>query len=141
MRAVITFIARLTKRGAEAHDHSSFISVAPYRKLGHCFIPCIPLDSVLYQFQSRRVSVVKIDVEGFECEVLLGAKAFLARHRPVVIVEAWRVYQEKVFHLMKDMGYGSPSKLADADHFMDDYVFYPDVRSNTVVSSVFSERT
>lgn len=132
----------LDEAGVEAHDHSSYISVAPYRKLGHCFLPCIPLDSVLYQFQDRRVSVVKIDVEGFECEVLRGAKAFLERHRPVVIVEVWPVYQEKVFHLMKEMGYGSPSsKLGDRDHFMDDYVFYPDVRSNTVVSSVFSERT
>ena len=115
------------QEGVTPHDHSDLIAIQPYRKLEHCFVPCIPLDSVLYQFQERRVSVLKIDVEGFEREVLRGAKAFLAQHRPVIIVEVWSVYVEEVIAIMKEMGYLSYSKLVGTHHVMHDYVFYPDV--------------
>lgn len=113
------------KEGVEAYDYSNLIAIEPYQNLGHCFLPCISLDTVLYQFQERRVSVLKIDVEGFESNVLRGAKAFLEQHRPVVIVEVWPVFKEKVLDIMKEMGYTSYSNLADTEHTMHDYVFYP----------------
>ena len=114
------------EEGAEAHDYSHSITIKPYRKLGHCFLPCVPLDSVLYQFQERRVSVLKIDVEGFESEVLRGAKAFVAQHRPVVIIEVWPVFLEMVMGIMREMGYETHSKLVGSgDHILQDYVFYP----------------
>jgi FkbM family methyltransferase len=126
--------------GETAHDYFNLIFTDAFRRLGHCFIPCVPLDSVLYQFQERRVSVLKIDVEGFERKVLRGAKAFLALHRPVVVVEAWSVNVEEVIAIMKEMGYLSYSRLIGSHHNMNDYVFYPDVDSTTV-SSVSSETT
>ena len=128
--------------GETTHDYSNLIFTDAFRKLGHCFIPCVPLDSVLYQFQERRVSVLKIDVEGFEREVLRGAKAFLALHRPVVVVEAWSVNVEEVIAILKEMGYLSYSRLIGSHHNMNDYVFYPDAGvHSTTVSSVFSETT
>lgn len=49
-------------------------------------VPCVQLDSVP-ELQDR-CNVIKIDVEGFELEVLQGAQQCLAQHRPVVFFEA-----------------------------------------------------
>ncbi len=47
-----------------------------------------PLDALLPQVaQGRRVAFMKIDVEGYEFEVLEGAQAVLAADRPVLVVE------------------------------------------------------
>ncbi len=45
------------------------------------------LDSLLADRPGRRVSFVKIDVEGAELDVLEGARALLTQHRPVVLCE------------------------------------------------------
>ena len=48
-----------------------------------------PLDDVALgdEHGRRRCSVVKIDAEGFEMEVLAGAESFVDRHRPVIFGE------------------------------------------------------
>lgn len=43
------------------------------------------LDSLLEEFHGKRVDFIKIDTEGFEKEVLLGAKQFIKCHRPKYI--------------------------------------------------------
>lgn len=43
-----------------------------------------PLDDLRFD---ATVSIVKIDVEGFEMDVLGGAERFIARHRPVIFAE------------------------------------------------------
>jgi FkbM family methyltransferase len=45
------------------------------------------LDSVLDALGRPRVGFVKLDVDGYECEVLAGAAAMLARDRPVFVLE------------------------------------------------------
>jgi FkbM family methyltransferase len=45
------------------------------------------LDAVMERIPVERVSLIKIDVEGGELDVLRGAVATLKRHRPVVIAE------------------------------------------------------
>jgi FkbM family methyltransferase len=45
------------------------------------------LDSVLDAHGRPRVGFVKLDVDGYECEVLAGAAAMLARDRPVFVLE------------------------------------------------------
>ncbi len=44
-------------------------------------------DDYFYMEQIRRVSLIKIDVEGFEKYVLTGLKKQLSEHRPVVFME------------------------------------------------------
>ena len=71
------------------------------------------LDS--YRFQN--VSFMKIDVEGAEYYVLLGAKQTITRNRPSILVEIWRnstkeeaTYQ-KVVALLTSLGYKTPIPL------------------------------
>jgi FkbM family methyltransferase len=46
-----------------------------------------PLDRMLNIFPSREVSLVKIDVEGYEYRVIKGAQELLSRYKPIVIME------------------------------------------------------
>jgi FkbM family methyltransferase len=45
------------------------------------------LDSILGERADRRVQLVKLDVDGFECEVLRGATAMLRDARPIFVME------------------------------------------------------
>ncbi len=50
-------------------------------------VPCWRLDDILSKAEFGPVSMIKIDVEGGEMDVLLGARAVIEQHRPVVICE------------------------------------------------------
>ena len=50
-------------------------------------IECRTLDAIVAERGLNRIDLVKIDVEGFEHEVLRGARDTLARFRPKLIVE------------------------------------------------------
>lgn len=45
------------------------------------------LDSVLSELADRKVALVKIDVDGFECDVLRGATRLLRDARPIFVME------------------------------------------------------
>jgi FkbM family methyltransferase len=45
------------------------------------------VDSVLAEFADRPVSLVKFDVDGFECDVLKGARKLLSDTRPIFVME------------------------------------------------------
>jgi FkbM family methyltransferase len=45
------------------------------------------LDSVLAERADRKVQLVKLDVDGFECDVLRGATAMLRDARPIIVME------------------------------------------------------
>lgn len=48
----------------------------------------VPLDTVDNSLKAEnRIDVIKIDVEGYELEVLRGAKAILAQHKPLLYFE------------------------------------------------------
>jgi FkbM family methyltransferase len=61
------------------------------------YIPSIPLDDINYQFTD--IGVIKIDVEGFEYFVLLGAKQTILKYKPVIIIEIWDVNKDIIFEL------------------------------------------
>lgn len=70
------------------------------------------LDEILEELGSPRVSVIKIDVEGAESDVIEGARNLIQRERPVVILEwsklnlpAYGIEPEKLFNLCRDIGY------------------------------------
>ena len=66
-------------------------------------VQCITLDSQTYP---ERVGFVKIDVEGEECNVLLGARNMLKSHSPQVLIEFHsKQNQQFVSGFLKELGY------------------------------------
>jgi FkbM family methyltransferase len=64
------------------------------------FVPSFCLDELQYQFQ--KVGALKIDVEGFEYFVLLGARNIIMTHKPIILIEIWDVNKDKIVELMKN---------------------------------------
>ena len=56
-------------------------------------------------------SLIKIDVEGHELEVLEGAVTALSVAKPLLIIESFPPKQKKVISLLLEYGY----KIGDAD--------------------------
>ena len=66
-------------------------------------IPTIPLDNVDFH---GKVAVIKIDVEGMECNVLNGAKNLIAKDRPLLYVEAINMDSFKnISYILNDLNY------------------------------------
>ncbi len=67
------------------------------------WVCAITLDSILEEFPAP--NVIKIDVEGAEYEVLLGAKRVLTEYKPLMIIEVMSEFSEKVAELLRPFGY------------------------------------
>jgi FkbM family methyltransferase len=63
------------------------------------------LDSVIRQ--DRSPSLIKIDVEGHEVEVLEGGKNILSEAKPLMIIESFPPTQSTVLSLLCELGYHS----------------------------------
>jgi FkbM family methyltransferase len=59
----------------------------------------------LDSFNLKQVNFIKIDVEGFEADVLLGAAETLSRCKPVVLIEVFENSRNEVDALMQKYGY------------------------------------
>lgn len=69
---------------------------------GDVIVPMIRLDDL----QLPRCDLIKIDVEGMECEVLSGAEETIRRLRPCLHVEDDREAQRKeLYRILDDFGY------------------------------------
>jgi FkbM family methyltransferase len=69
----------------------------------HATVPCIRLDDLV---PDASVGLIKIDVEGYELQVLEGASEILARSHPVLYVENDRVDQSpRLIRWLWDRGY------------------------------------
>ena len=58
-------------------------------------IPCRMLDDIVAERDLKQIDLIKIDVEGFEREVLLGGRATLMRYRPKLIIEWHNAFFDK----------------------------------------------
>jgi FkbM family methyltransferase len=69
-------------------------------------IDCYPIDA----FEIENIDYIKIDVEGYERRVILGATESIAKYKPVIVIEqnAVRLEDEEPFaakRLLEEMGY------------------------------------
>ena len=53
----------------------------------------------------EKIGLVKIDIEGFEYDALLGMTETLRKYKPYIMIEIWPANQEKTFSLLKELGY------------------------------------
>lgn len=85
------------------------------------FIPTLSLDFMIDIFEN--VSVIKIDVEGFEYYVLKGAEIFLKKFKPSIIIEIFKDNYEKTNELLISYGYSLISKLEGDENYLYKYKF------------------
>jgi len=82
---------RLHESAHSAGSHILTGAAMRFEGVDFVFVPITTLDLLVEEQGLTRVDFIKIDVEGFEEEVLLGGAATLERHRPACLVEfnAW----------------------------------------------------
>lgn len=59
-------------------------------------IECIKGDDYLEENKIKQINLIKIDVEGYELEVLKGLKKSILMFNPIIIFEYDRIYQSKL---------------------------------------------
>lgn len=93
---------------ASDHGHHSLLTTSPDRVGRTITVPQRTLDSLLAERGVERVDVMKIDVEGFEVEVLRGARQTVQRNPDVVLLmdvhESLGVDAAEVCDLLNDLG-------------------------------------
>lgn len=68
-----------------------------------------PLD----EFDIQKVNFIKIDVEGFELDVLKGSEQIIKRCKPVIMVEVFENNRLQIDELMGNYGYGKLTTLGE----------------------------
>lgn len=64
-------------------EHNTGHSHVDLNSIGHGTVPMVRLDSL----DLEHVDYVKIDVEGFETELVLGAEQTFKHHKPIIMIE------------------------------------------------------
>jgi FkbM family methyltransferase len=67
-------------------------------------VPLRTLDSYIDKLRDKKI-LIKIDAEGAEKQVLLGAVKVLSECRPLVIFECWPTERQEMFDLFNSFGY------------------------------------
>ncbi len=89
------------------------------------------LDSLLLKENIERLDIVKIDVDGYDGRVLMGAKGIIQKHHPSIIFEWHPILCNKTrnnwtehFEVLESEGYRRYiwfTKYGDFSHFMEGY--------------------
>jgi FkbM family methyltransferase len=90
-------------------------TVLANNKDGMIYTNSIPLDSIEF---NNEISVIKIDVEGGEIDVLKGGRNFLNKYKPVIVIEIWKDNVDKLIQELNSQNYIQTKHLG-----ADDYVF------------------
>lgn len=89
-------------------------------------VVCRPLDEIVHEQGLESVSLVKIDVEGFEVDVIRGAAATLERFSPTLYIEVSSEENYEQIMSLLPAGYGAwdPASLSRVDRWVEpDMVF------------------
>lgn len=78
----------------------------------------VTLDSIYFNtidLVGKKISLIKIDTEGFEYNILKGAERIISEHSPKILFEAWPGKEEELFNLLNKYGY-SLELIAGCDY-------------------------
>jgi FkbM family methyltransferase len=111
-----------------------------YTDLAYNHVEVRPLDS--YEFEN--VAVLKIDVQGYEPNVLDGAINTIKKHKPIIFIEVelpqlqvYNLKEQDVFQRLENLGY-TYKKVIEADHLVD-YVAIPN-ETDDLLSQLIKEK-
>jgi FkbM family methyltransferase len=85
------------------------------------FFSIIKLDDIKYMFK-KRVSVIKIDIEGYEKSFLEGSKEFLQEHKPYIVIEIFDELKDEIFELLISYNYKFVENIKNIEKSID-YLF------------------
>lgn len=83
---------------------------------GYGGMDCYALDDLKID---KKIDFIKIDVEGFENEVLLGGMNIIKKNRPIIYVEIFEENRNKVDKTLSGLGYVLKERK------IDDYLYLP----------------
>jgi len=90
------------------------------------FFTIIELDSIRHLFKNR-VSVIKVDIEGYEKQFLIGAKYFIKEHKPYIFIEIFDELKDEIFDiLINKLNYKLLENIKENENLKSiDYLFEP----------------
>ena len=74
------------------------------------------LDSLPFINELERIDFVKIDVEGFECNVLKGAEKTLRKFKPIIFIESFPQNHIEVNSILTSFGYDMVKQFDDINY-------------------------
>lgn len=110
--------------GENQYDYSTIFNIHAHNYNNKFNLLSTSLDSILFQFNNK-IGVIKIDVEGYEAKVLLGAKELIKIHKPIIVIEIFKTNLELVFQLLGNYGYKYCRKIPNELYQNEDYIFFP----------------
>lgn len=70
-----------------------------------------------------RIALIKIDVEGFELEVIKGSVATIKKFKPFIMIELRHQYKQEIENILQSLGY--ECSTINRDPRFNDCLFYP----------------
>lgn len=70
----------------------------------------------------ENIGFIKIDVEGFELEVIKGMEKKLKSDKPLIMIEVWNQNLDEIMSILNRLGYHS--EILDRREMNTDYLFY-----------------
>lgn len=99
-----------------------YSNIPEYKKNNNVFVVTLPLDTFMNSF-TKRISVIKIDVEGFELFVLQGAIQLINSYKPIIFIEIFDTILNDIIEFLNIHNYVLFKKINTID-----YLFVPKER-------------
>lgn len=84
-------------------------------------IPIIAIDDINFE---QNISLIKIDVEGFELSVIKGMLNTLKMHKPLIFIEIRNQFFDKIRARLQLLGYEFKKIDDDEDYEVGNYLFF-----------------
>ena len=97
----------------------------------------IKLDSLKISKSNLKINAIKIDTEGEDLNVLLGAKNIISNHKPKIIVETRQNNVQEIISFLSDLGY---NKIYDEDNIKKTKINLMNFRDKQTTKDIFFEK-
>ena len=113
-------------------------------------VSVFPLDIVLHSDIPMKPDLIKIDVEGLECDVLAGATITLRKARPILLIDVdhgGSEYRRSIELLLRQYDYSlytvciPPTCLRSIPLVIKDILALPSERAESIISALVTNRS